>query len=272
MPELPEVETTLRGIQPHIQQQFIVQAIVRQHSLRWPIPKNIIKKLAQQKILRVERRAKYLLFIFSHGTAIIHLGMSGSLRILPKAIPPNKHDHFDIILANRTVLRFTDPRRFGALLWTDTTPYSHALLKHLGPEPLARFFSGKYLWQTAQRRKVSIKTLIMDNTVVVGVGNIYANEALFMAGIHPLLPADQLALERAQQLAKAIKAVLRQAIKSGGTTLKDFIGSDGKPGYFFNKLQVYGRVNLPCLRCNNVLKLIRVAQRSTVFCAQCQLH
>jgi len=270
MPELPEVETTLRGIQPHIQRQLIKQVIVRHYGLRWPIPRHIIQKLQGHKIQQLERRAKYLLLKLAHGTVIIHLGMSGSLRILKQAVSPKKHDHFDIIFADKTILRFTDPRRFGALLWTEKNPHLHPLLNHLGPEPLEKIFSAKYLWQQAQMRKMPIKSYIMDSKVVVGVGNIYANEALFAAGIHPTLPANQLSLAAAQQLVKAIKSILRQAIKRGGTTLKDFLGSDGKPGYFVNQLQVYGRGGLPCLQCAIPLELVRIGQRSTVFCRQCQ--
>jgi len=270
MPELPEVETTLQGIQPHIQHQIVQQVVIRHFGLRWPIPKNIIQQLQNQRLLKVERRAKYLLLQFKHGTAIIHLGMSGRLRILKQPISPQKHDHFDILFANKIILRFTDPRRFGAFLWTEAKPHLHPLLCHLGPEPLQKTFSYSYLWQVAQERKVPLKTLIMDPTVVVGIGNIYANEALFMAGLHPNLRANQLSLKQTQALVKAIKYVLRRAIQLGGTTLQDFLKSDGKPGYFANQLQVYGRAGLPCLQCHALLVSVRIGQRSTVFCPRCQ--
>lgn len=270
MPELPEIETTLRGIKPYIEQQTVQRVVIRDYRLRWPIPRNIMNKMQQQKMQRVTRRAKYLLLIFDHGTAIIHLGMSGSLRILTTKVAPPKHAHFDIEFANDITLRFMDPRRFGALLWGNTAVHLHPLLKHLGPEPLNATFNHHYLFQTAQRRKVAIKTFIMNQKIVVGVGNIYANEALFTAGIHPLTPAHTLSLEQHHQLVKAIKRILRKAIQRGGTTLKDFSNSDGKPGYFSQHLQVYGREGLPCYQCQTPLTAVRISQRSTVFCAQCQ--
>lgn len=271
MPELPEVETTLQGIKPYIEQQIVQKVIIRHHQLRWPIPHNIDKLLSKHKLRKATRRAKYLLLEFDHGTAIIHLGMSGSLRLLTKPNPPQKHQHFDIEFANHIILRFTDPRRFGALLWTEKPIQQHVLFRHLGVEPLAKAFNGNYLWQLAQGRKIAIKTFIMDQKIVVGVGNIYANEALFNAGIHPLTPAANISLLNYNLLAKSIKAVLRHAIKQGGTTLRNFISSDGRPGYFSQHLKVYGRDGLTCYHCQTSLTSTRIGQRSTVYCDKCQI-
>jgi len=270
MPELPEVETTLRGIQPHISSQRINAMIVRHYRLRWPIAEDICQKLKGKKIIGISRRAKYLLFQCDHGTLIVHLGMSGSLRILLEDTPPQKHDHFDIEFDNHKILRYTDPRRFGACLWTHEDPLSHPLLKHLGVEPLERSFSTTYLWQALQNRTTSIKSLLMDHTLVVGIGNIYATEVLFLAGLHPLTPAKQLSKESCTLLVKLIKGILRQAIQQGGSTIRDFTKSDGKPGYFAQRLKVYGRSGLPCLQCHTTLKTLRIGQRSTVYCAHCQ--
>ena len=270
MPELPEVETTLRGISPYIEKQTITKVIVRQHSLRWPIPVNLSTTLVNKTIIGIERRAKYLLLKTSDGALIIHLGMSGHLRILSQSLPANKHDHVDLEFQNKKILRFNDPRRFGAFLWVDGNPLNHALLKHLGVEPLTKELTGRYLWQIAQNRKVSIKSFLMDNKVVTGIGNIYATEALFDAKIHPLAMANSLSIERLSRLTQSCKKILKQAIKRGGTTLKDFIHSDGKPGYFANQLKVYGRAGLSCLICNTTLHFIKIGQRSTVYCNKCQ--
>lgn len=270
MPELPEVETTLRGILPHIEQQTIVKTIVREHRLRWAIPTNLAQILLGKSIVNVARRAKYLLLNLHDGTIIIHLGMSGCLRILTNDAPPNKHDHVDIVLHNKKILRFTDPRRFGAFLWVEGNPHCHPLLKNLGIEPLTKNFTGRYLWQQAKNRSVSIKSFLMDNKIVTGIGNIYATEALFAAGIHPATPANSLSIACLEKLANTSKQILRFAIKRGGTTLKDFINSDGQPGYFSNQLKVYGRRGLPCLTCNRPLQLMQIGQRSTVYCECCQ--
>lgn len=270
MPELPEVETTLRGIAPHIQGEKIRNIIVRHYQLRWPIPHNINQILTGQKINLITRRAKYLLFHLDTGTVILHLGMSGSLRILMQTHPPKKHDHLDIELNNNKILRFTDPRRFGAFLWTDMNITEHKLLKNLSIEPLNKNFSGKYLWQCARLKKTSIKSFIMNSKIVVGIGNIYAAEALFSAKIHPKSAVNKISQESYHQLAKAIKVILKKAIVKGGTTLKDFSSSDGKPGYFTNSLKVYGRAGLPCLICGLKLKSVKIAQRSTVYCTKCQ--
>lgn len=269
MPELPEVETTRAGIAPHLEGRSVSRVLVRQPRLRWPVPPDLDATLKRRKLLATERRAKYLLLHFAHGTLIIHLGMSGSLRVLPADTPPDKHDHVDIVFGDRC-LRLRDPRRFGAVLWHEGDIGNHALIAHLGPEPLSDAFDATHLANAARGRKVAIKQLIMDGKVVVGVGNIYANEALFMAGIHPERPAGRISPARLARLVDAIKQVLAAAIAQGGTTLRDFQREDGKPGYFAQELQVYGRAGLPCPACGRALKEIRLGQRSTVFCGHCQ--
>jgi formamidopyrimidine-DNA glycosylase len=270
MPELPEVETTRRGIAPHIEGQTIADVIVRQPSLRWSVPEFLRQTLSGLSILSVSRRAKYLLFETGKGTLIIHLGMSGSLRILPKAQEPGKHDHVDFIFAEGTLLRFNDPRRFGAVLWTTAPINEHPLLKDLGPEPLLDSFTGDLLFRLSRNRKVPVKSLIMDSHIVVGVGNIYANEALFLAGILPTRAAGKISLARYQRLAETIRIILQNAIRQGGTTLRDFVNESGKPGYFQQQLSVYGRGQLPCKTCLQPLTEVRLANRSTVYCAHCQ--
>lgn len=270
MPELPEVETTLRGIKSHVVGQQIIEIILRHTKLRWPIPQDIKQRLKGQILRNLTRRAKYLLFHFDVGTLILHLGMSGSIRILTQTIAPKKHDHVDILFANQCTLRFTDPRRFGALLWTEQDPEQHALLASIGPEPLSKEFSGDYLFTKSRGKKVAIKIFIMNSAVVAGVGNIYATEALYQAKINPKLSASKVTKAQFGTLAKEIKNVLQLAIKKGGTTLKDFSRSDGSPGYFSIDLQAYGRGGKACLRCKTKLKSIRMGQRATVYCPQCQ--
>ena len=270
MPELPEVETTLRGIAPHIVGQDVTTVTVRQSRLRWPIPADLPALLCGGRISRVARRAKYLLLYLPQGVLILHLGMSGSLRILTRYQEPGKHDHLDIGFSNGVFLRLTDPRRFGAALWTDTDPDQHALLRNLGPEPLLEEFDGHYLYRQSRGRRVAVKQFIMDSHVVVGVGNIYANEALFAAGISPRRAAGRVSLARYQQLAHVIREVLANAIAHGGTTLRDFLGSEGKPGYFRQELKAYGRGGEPCVSCGSDLKEVRMGQRTTVYCNQCQ--
>jgi len=270
MPELPEVETTCRGIKPHIVGQTIKQLIIRQPQLRWPVPETLNKVLCGQEIHSVTRRAKYLLFSTDAGTMLIHLGMSGSLRIMSAGQSPGKHDHIDFIFNNDTVLRFNDTRRFGAVLWTDAPVEQHPLLKDLGPEPLLDDFNGELLYQRANNRKIPVKSFIMNSHVVVGIGNIYANEALFMAGLLPSRPAGSISLASYEKLAECIRIILRQAILQGGTTLRDFVNEAGKPGYFQQQLRVYGRANQPCIDCLQPLIEIRMANRTTVFCNTCQ--
>lgn len=270
MPELPEVETTARGIAPHIEGQTIKQVIIRQPQLRWPVPEALNQNLLNNRIRSVTRRAKYLLFTTDAGTVLIHLGMSGSLRILQLEKPAGKHDHIDFVFDNGTLLRYNDPRRFGSVLWTTSPSTEHDLLKNLGPEPLLQDFDGNYLYQQSLKRKMPVKSLIMDSHVVVGVGNIYANEALFMAGIHPKRQSGRISLSRYTQLANCIKLVLENAIQQGGTTLRNFVNEAGNPGYFKQQLRVYGRAGLPCLNCLQPLIEIRMANRTTVFCSHCQ--
>jgi formamidopyrimidine-DNA glycosylase len=271
MPELPEVETTLRGIVPYIEGQTVKQVITRHHQLRWPVPAALNETLSNLSIKSISRRAKYLLFATDIGTIILHLGMSGSLRIISgDKKPAGKHDHIDFIFNNGVVLRYNDPRRFGAVLWTTEPTAEHGLLKDLGPEPLLPDFDGSYLYRQSRKRKMSVKSLIMASHIVVGVGNIYANEALFMAGIHPTRQAGRISLLRYQQLVGCIKTVLQQAIQQGGTTLRNFVNEAGNPGYFKQQLRVYGRAGFPCINCLQPLQEIRIANRTTVFCNRCQ--
>ncbi len=270
MPELPEVETTCRGITPHIMGQKVKTVIVRQAKLRWPIPPRLKQELPGQKILNVNRRGKYLLLNTTKGTVIIHLGMSGSLKLIKDDQPPRKHDHFDIVFDNNQTLRLHDPRRFGAVLWTKRSPLNHPLLCSLGPEPLEDDFCTNYIFQLSRKRRVAIKSFIMNSKNVVGVGNIYASEALFRSGIRPTIAAGKISRPRYQRLVNAIKEVLHDAITEGGTTLRDFTNGEGKPGYFKQKLLVYGRAGKPCTICSKVIKHSQQNQRATYFCSHCQ--
>ena len=270
MPELPEVETTRRGIEPHIIHQQISRFTVRCGKLRWPVDHDLSASLPTQTLQRVERRGKYLLLHVDQGVLIWHLGMSGSLRIVPAKEPVKTHDHIDLVFQSGTVLRFNDPRRFGCVLFTDEPPDQHPLLRHLGPEPLNESFDGNYLFTRSRKRSQAVKTWIMDAKVVVGVGNIYANEALFNARIHPLKAAGKLSKSQCHLLSDEIKKVLSYAITRGGTTLRDFVGGDGKPGYFAQELAVYGRGGEPCQGCGKQLLEKRLAQRTTVYCSRCQ--
>ncbi|MDC9724376.1 MAG: bifunctional DNA-formamidopyrimidine glycosylase/DNA-(apurinic or apyrimidinic site) lyase [Gammaproteobacteria bacterium] len=270
MPELPEVETTRCGITPHVKGQKISQVTIRHFQLRWPIQDDLASVLQLQTIHSIERRAKYLLFKCDSGTLIIHLGMSGSLQIVSESDPIAKHAHLDIRCGNDLILRFTDPRRFGAVLWTSEPIEQHTLLKHLGPEPLSDDFSADYLYKITRNRRTTIKTFIMNGQHVVGVGNIYANEALFLAGIHPKTLAGKLSKKKSECLVPVIKNVLKKAIEAGGTTLKDFRNSDGKPGYFAQQLHVYGREGEACTQCGTAISHYKEAQRATYFCPECQ--
>lgn len=271
MPELPEVETTRLGLLPHLQQQVIAAVVVRQFRLRWPIPEILLTALPKQTISQIQRRGKYLLLACDTGHILIHLGMSGSLRVLAADTSATKHDHVDIVLNNGQCLRYHDPRRFGCILWTTEPVLQHSLLAKLGPEPLSTDFTSDYLWRQLQQRRSSIKSVIMDSHVVVGVGNIYASESLFLAGIHPQSLANTLSHVQSQRLTTSIQTVLQQAIAAGGTTLRDFTNSEGKPGYFQQALQVYGRSGKPCLICNTLIQQLTQHNRSTYFCPQCQL-
>lgn len=270
MPELPEVETTRQGIAPYIEGQTIINVIVRQSRLRWPVPDSLNQLLTGLTIQSVSRRAKYLLLTTRSGTLLIHLGMSGSLRILSAGQEAGKHDHLDFVFSSGIALRFNDPRKFGTVLWTTAPIEDHPLLRDLGPEPLSPAFDGKFLYALSRNRKIAVKSFVMDSHIVVGIGNIYANEALFMAGILPARPAGKISLSRYQKLADCIRVILQHSIEQGGTTLRDFVNEAGKPGYFKQQLRVYDRAGLPCLHCQQPLTEIRLANRSTVFCKACQ--
>ncbi len=269
MPELPEVETTRRGISPFAEGKRLTEVRVRNHSLRWPIPNELPTIVKNHKLNKIHRRGKYLLFEFNHGHMIIHLGMSGSIRIVDAQTTLNAHDHVDLRFGEQ-ILRFNDPRRFGCVLWTGAPIAEHELLAHLGPEPLENTFDADYLYKRSRKRSQGTKTFLMDSRTVVGVGNIYANEALFNAGVHPLKPAGKLSLSVCEALVCEIKAVLSYAIERGGTTLRDFVGGDGKPGYFAQELNVYGRGGEPCKQCGKPLTEKRIAQRTSVYCTHCQ--
>ncbi|MCK0105736.1 bifunctional DNA-formamidopyrimidine glycosylase/DNA-(apurinic or apyrimidinic site) lyase [Marinobacter sp. S0848L] len=269
MPELPEVETTRQGIAPHCEGQTVTQVRVHNGKLRWPVPDDLPVLLQHQTIRAVDRRAKYLFLHLDTGTVIVHLGMSGSLRVITDHSPAMKHDHVELSLSNGRILRFNDPRRFGCWLWTEDYR-AHPLIRELGPEPLSQDFNGALLFRLSRGKKTPVKSFIMDNHVVVGVGNIYANEALYKAGIHPKRKAGRISLDRYHKLAEAIKETLSAAILMGGTTLRDFVNSDGKPGYFAQSLLVYGRAGEACPECQTSLKEIRMNNRSTVYCPRCQ--
>ena len=274
MPELPEVETTRRGIAPHLVGRRIVSVTLRRADLRWPIPREISELLPGQRIEAIERRAKYILLETQAGSAILHLGMSGVLRVLPPDIAPGAHDHVDILVdaakgKPARILRFTDPRRFGCLLWQPLGT-THELLAGLGPEPLTDAFDGDLLWQLSRGRKAAVKLFLMDNAIVVGVGNIYASEALFAAGIDPRKPAVSISRARYQRLAAEVKRILAWAIERGGTTLRDFLNPNGAPGYFFRELFVYGRAGEPCKVCGTPIRQQAIGQRSTFWCPTCQ--
>ena len=270
MPELPEVEITCRIIAEDVEGKTVQRVLVRNPDLRWPVPDVLTEILPGQVIQAIRRRGKYLLFNCTDGTILLHLGMSGHLRVLSAATPPGKHDHVDIIFTDGNCLRLNDPRRFGAVLWTDDDPFQHPLLAELGPEPLDNNFTGAYLYKRSRNRKIAVKLFIMDSHTVVGVGNIYANEALFQAGIHPVRSAESLSEFEYENLATAIRSVLIAAIAAGGSSLGDFTVSDDRPGYFQQYLKVYGRTGEACYNCGESLQLIRLSGRATYFCLHCQ--
>jgi formamidopyrimidine-DNA glycosylase len=270
MPELPEVETTRRGLEPHLVGQKIRAVVVRNPRLRFPIAAELAWILPGLDILGIRRRAKYLLVDCGQGWLILHLGMSGSLRILAADATVVKHDHFDLVLENGLCMRLRDPRRFGAVIWTQTDPLRHPLLTQLGIEPLEAGFDGPWLYRNTRGRRTSIKQTLMDSHLIVGVGNIYANEALFRAGLKPTTPAGRIGPERCVRLSMAIQDVLRQAIAAGGSSLRDFVDSAGKPGYFQQQYGVYGRAGEPCHSCGTAIRLLRQGQRSTFYCPHCQ--
>ncbi len=270
MPELPEVETTCRGIAPHLLGQKFQQVKIYQSRLRWAIPEEFAEIITGQTVHSVQRRAKYILIQLDKGYLILHLGMSGSVRIVPTNDPLKKHDHVSLQFSATHCLRYHDPRRFGCLLWATGDIAQHPLLSKLGIEPLHDEFTGEYLLQRAQKRQIAVKTFIMSQAVVVGVGNIYASEALFLAKIHPQRPANQVSAAEYEELVRHIRRVLRAAIEQGGTTLRDFTNSEGKAGYFQQTLQVYGRAGQPCVHCGQPIMQQVITQRSSFFCKQCQ--
>jgi len=272
MPELPEVEVTKMGIAPYLQGKSIREIKVRQPKLRWPVP-DLIHQAEHTIILSIKRRGKYLLLETELGCIVIHLGMSGSLRILAPEIngqkPPEKHEHIDLICSDNTILRYKDPRRFGAWLWQEKGTYLSVLQK-LGVEPLSDDFTSRYLRHKLQHKKIAIKQALMDSHIVVGIGNIYATESLFLARIDPRRPASKIKLKELTLLVDKIKQVLTNSIKQGGTTLKDFTHADGHPGYFAQKLEIYGKAGEECPLCHEILQTIKLGQRSSVFCPHCQ--
>ncbi|MCF6776080.1 bifunctional DNA-formamidopyrimidine glycosylase/DNA-(apurinic or apyrimidinic site) lyase [Thiotrichales bacterium 19X7-9] len=268
MPELPEVETVRNGLAPSLEHNTIKAIDIHFHTLRYPIPE--LKHLVGQSVEKIYRRSKYLIFKFHHGNLLAHLGMSGIFRLYDLPAPQKlKHDHLEFYFDN-FVLRYHDPRRFGAILWSEQPIEQHQLIKSLGPEPLSNTFNVQYLQLKLQKMKKAIKLAIMDSQIVCGVGNIYASEALFKANIHPQLPANQLTLEQCKRLVDSIKQILTSAIKQGGTTLKDFKNSNGKPGYFAQQLSVYAQDKKPCPNCKSIIEKITLGQRSTFYCSNCQ--
>lgn len=272
MPELPEVETTRRGILPHLTGRMVTRVVVREHRMRQPVPVDLPGILTGRRLKTVHRRAKYLLFEFeAGGHLLVHLGMSGSLRVLAPGTPTKPHDHIDLEFDDEVCLRLRDPRRFGLMLWVPGDPAAHPLLAHLGPEPWDPAFSADYLWSLSRPRPGAVKNFLMDGSVVVGIGNIYASESLHRAGIHPTRPARRVSLERYGSLVGVVREVLESALDFGGTTLRDFTHDDGKPGYFRNELRVYDRAGQPCLGCGDgTIQQKVIGQRASYFCPRCQ--
>ena len=270
MPELPEVETTRRGIAAALTGHRVADIVIHDRRLRWPVAAHVEAAIRDHTVRAVARRAKYLLIRFDSGTLIVHLGMSGSLRVASAAAPRRTHDHWELLLANGAVLRFHDPRRFGSLHWTDDDPEQHPLLEKLAPEPFSDSFDGDYLFKVTRKRSVAIKQLLMNSQLVVGVGNIYASEALFRAGISPRRAARRITRAQAAKLAAAVKSVLNEAVEIGGTTLRDYVNAEGIPGYFRQKLFVYERAGEACRICKSAVKRFTQGQRSTYWCPSCQ--
>ncbi len=270
MPELPEVETTLNGIRPFLQGLKITRLDVRQRNLRWPIAGNLESEVSDSGVVWLQRRGKYILIHLERGGLIVHLGMSGSMRVLLNDESPGRHDHFDIINQHGQIIRYRDPRRFGCLLYTPDDPLQHPRLVNLGVEPLSDDFTGQGLYRLSRKRTAPIKSFLMDGRIVVGVGNIYVSEALFLAGVSPVRQCGKISLSRYRLLAEAIRTVLMRALRQGGTTLQDFVGADGEPGYFTQSLSVYGREGEKCLKCPATIKRRVIAQRSTFYCPKCQ--
>jgi formamidopyrimidine-DNA glycosylase len=270
MPELPEVETTRRGLEPHLAGQRIDNLVVRNRNLRWPVPRNLPALVRGRTVRKVQRRGKYLLIDCGNGWLLLHLGMSGSLRVVPSQTPPGKHDHVDLLLGSGQAVRLTDPRRFGCVLWCTGEPARHKLIAAIGPEPLGAEFTAQWLHVQSRGRSAPIKNVLMDNHVVAGVGNIYANEALFLSRVHPATPAKRLTLRHCARLVVAVCETLQAAIAAGGSSLRDFVGSDGRPGYFQQQYAVYGRAGQACRVCGTPVRSLSLGQRSSFFCPRCQ--
>ena len=273
MPELPEVETTLNGLRPHLLGAKIARLVVRERRLRWPIQAGLENKVRGRTVTAMRRRGKYIVIDLERGGLLIHLGMSGSFRVLSGSAVDESiqsHDHYDLITERGCLIRYRDPRRFGCLLWSADDPMTHQRIRDLGIEPLQSRFSGAYLYRAARRRTVAVKNLVMDGRVVVGVGNIYVSESLFDAGIHPLRGCHRISEERYQRLVESIQKILNAAIQCGGSTIRNFSGSDGQPGYFAQELMVYGREGEPCHRCKARIRNLTIGQRSTFYCGGCQ--
>jgi formamidopyrimidine-DNA glycosylase len=270
MPELPEVETTRRGLEPHLTGQRILRAVVRHRGMRWTVRADLDRLLRGLRIERLDRRSKYLLIDCGKGWLIVHLGMSGSLRIVSADAPPGKHDHLDLVLGNGKALRLTDPRRFGAVLWQKGEPARHKLLRDLGPEPFTAEFNAQRMYEWTRKRSAAIRNLLLDSRLVCGVGNIYANEALFRAGIHPARAGGRIGRARYARLVDSVRETLSDAIRAGGSTLRDFVHADGSPGYFQQHYFVYDRAGEPCRRCATPIKALRLGQRSAFYCPRCQ--
>jgi formamidopyrimidine-DNA glycosylase len=270
MPELPEVETTRRGLLPHVVGRSIREVVVRNPNLRWPVPADLRQRLRGERVRDIRRRGKYLLLDFPRGHLLVHLGMTGRFTVVPRQTAPRKHDHVDLVLDDGNILRFNDARRFGTMLWLDTPAEEHALLRDLGLEPLDPKFNGAALRARARGRRVAVKQFLMNGEIVTGVGNIYASEALFRAGIHPSRSAGRISAPRWDRLAKSIRVTLERAIDSGGSTLRDFVSAEGRPGYFQHRHAVYARAGKPCPACKTKIRALRHGQRSTFFCPRCQ--
>lgn len=270
MPELPEVETIRRGIQPLVTGRSVTAVLLRCRNLRWQATDEELASLVGQQVKDVERRAKYLLIHFTRNWLVLHMGMTGTLRVLAESRPPGRHDHFDLVFDRGACLRFHDPRKFGGVLWFRDDPRNTGFFAACGPEPFADEVDGAYFYHLAKGKSLAVKNFIMDQKIVAGVGNIYANEALFLSGIHPARPAGRISLKRFNHLAENIRLVLARAIEAGGTTIRDFVGNDGQPGYFALELQVYGREGQACVRCGRPVTVTRIGQRSTFFCRKCQ--
>jgi len=270
MPELPEVETTRRGIEPLVRDKVIDQVLIHNGSLRWPVPQEMMSLLPGQQFTVVSRRSKYLLFTLTQGTMIVHLGMTGHLRVDPFLSQRRKHDHVEIVFTDGTALRYNDSRRFGSILWTEEDPALHVRLATLGPEPFSSEFNATYLYKRSRDRKVAVKPFLMDAQIVVGVGNIYASEALFRARIDPVREAGKVSKASYERLVETVTVILNEAIAAGGTTIRDFANSEGKPGYFSQELRVYGRAGQKCTACDALIKQVKLGQRSTFYCSCCQ--